>query len=32
LRAAGIDNARALLGGFAAWVKNGGEVTAGPKP
>jgi 3-mercaptopyruvate sulfurtransferase SseA len=32
LREAGIENARALLGGFAAWVEKGGEVTTGPKP
>ena len=32
MRKAGVENVRALIGGYDNWVKNGGKVTAGEKP
>jgi len=32
LRLKGLETARALLGGTAAWVRSGGELRKGSKP
>jgi rhodanese-related sulfurtransferase len=32
LQKAGVKNARALTGGFGAWVAGGNPVATGPQP
>jgi 3-mercaptopyruvate sulfurtransferase SseA len=32
MRLAGVQNVRALLGGFDAWVQRGGKIVVGQKP